>query len=42
VGDPLTVTAGALREPFLKFLLLFAIAKIGRYLALAAVTLSVV
>jgi membrane protein YqaA with SNARE-associated domain len=38
VGDPLTVIAGVLREPFLMFLLLVAIAKIGRYLVLAVST----
>ncbi len=38
VGDPLTVMAGVLKEPFPMFLLLVSIAKIGRYLALAAVT----
>lgn len=37
VGDPLTVIAGVMREPFLVFLALVAIAKVGRYLALAAV-----
>lgn len=36
VGDPLTIVAGVLREPFPVFLLLVAIAKIGRYLAVAA------
>lgn len=35
VGDPLTVAAGLLREPFWSFLLLVAVAKIGRYLLLA-------
>jgi membrane protein YqaA with SNARE-associated domain len=40
IGDPLTVVAGVLREPFSRFLLLVAIAKIGRYLVLAAVTLQ--
>ncbi|MER9125057.1 DedA family protein [Mesorhizobium sp. M0959] len=40
VGDPLTVVAGALREPFWSFLAIVAIAKVGRYLALAAMTLS--
>jgi len=39
IGDPLTVIAGVLREPFLPFLLLVAIAKISRYLVLAGVTL---
>ncbi len=36
VGDPITVAAGLLREPLWSFLLLVAIAKTGRYLALAA------
>ena len=40
VGDPLTVAAGIMREPLPTFLLLVAIAKIGRYLAVAAVTLG--
>ena len=38
IGDPLTVIAGVLREPFLPFLLLVAIAKVSRYLVLAGVT----
>ncbi len=42
IGDPLTVVAGVLREPFPVFLALVTIAKVGRYLALAAVTLSLV
>ena len=36
IGDPLTVVAGALREPFAIFLMLVAIAKVGRYLVLVA------
>ncbi|MES0037782.1 DedA family protein [Mesorhizobium sp. M0046] len=40
VGDPLTVVAGALREPFWSFLAIVTIAKVGRYLALTAMTLS--
>lgn len=40
VGDPLTIVAGALREPLWSFLAIVTIAKVGRYLALAAVTLS--
>lgn len=40
IGDPLTVIAGVLREPFLVFLLLVAVAKVGRYLVLAAITLN--
>lgn len=40
VGDPLTIAAGVLREPLASFVVIVAIAKIGRYLALAAVTLN--
>ncbi|MER8977849.1 YqaA family protein [Mesorhizobium sp. M0510] len=40
VGDPLTIVAGALREPLWSFLAIVTIAKVGRYLALAAVTLN--
>ena len=42
IGDPLTVAAGVLREPLWSFLLLVALAKFGRYAALAAVTLQLV
>ncbi len=38
IGDPLTVAAGVLKEPFLPFLALVALAKVGRYLVVAAVT----
>ena len=40
VGDPLTVVAGLMREPLLPFMLLVTLAKAGRYLVLAAVTLA--
>jgi len=40
VGDALTVAAGVLREPLPSFLLLVAIAKTGRYLVVAAITLG--
>ncbi|MER9650837.1 YqaA family protein [Mesorhizobium sp. M0199] len=40
IGDPLTLVAGALREPFWSFLAIVTIAKVGRYLALAAMTLN--
>ena len=40
IGDPLTVIAGVLREPFLTFLLLVTIAKTGRYVVLALITLG--
>ena len=42
VGDPLTVVAGLAREPLPVFLLLVTIAKFGRYMVLAALTLSVI
>lgn len=41
IGDPLTVVAGVLREPFPIFLVLVTFAKVGRYLVLTAATLSV-
>lgn len=34
VGDPITVAAGVMREPFWRFLLLVGLAKTGRYLVL--------
>lgn len=40
IGDPLTVAAGVLREPLPVFVALVAIAKVGRYLVLAAATLG--
>lgn len=40
VGDPITVVAGTLREPLPTFILLVAIAKIGRYAVLALATTS--
>ena len=40
IGDPITVAAGFMREPFWSFLVLVVVAKVGRYLALAALTLS--
>ena len=39
IGDPLTLAAGVLREPFGRFLLLVAIAKTGRYIVVAVLTL---
>jgi membrane protein YqaA with SNARE-associated domain len=41
VGDPLTVVAGVLRVPLPTFVALVTIAKAGRYLVLAWVTLEV-
>jgi membrane protein YqaA with SNARE-associated domain len=40
VGDPLTVMAGVLREPLWRFMLLVGVAKISRYMVLAALTLG--
>ena len=39
VGDPLTITAGVMREPFWSFLLIVSIAKFARYGVLASATL---
>ena len=41
IGDPITVVAGVLREPFPMFLLLVTVAKTARYGILAAATLGV-
>ena len=38
IGDPLTIVAGVLRESFPVFLLLVMIAKVARYVAVAAIT----
>ena len=40
IGDPLTLIAGIMREPFWRFLLLVTVAKAGRYLVLALATLG--
>jgi len=42
IGDPLTVIAGVLREPFWSFLILVAIAKTARYVVVAAIALQLV
>lgn len=41
IGDPLTLVAGVMREPFPVFLALVTIAKVGRYLVLAAALTSI-
>lgn len=41
IGDPLTLIAGVLREPFWRFTLLVSLAKTARYAVLASVTLSI-
>lgn len=40
IGDPLTVVAGVLREPLSSFIVIVTIAKAGRYLAVAGLTLA--
>ena len=40
VGDPLTLVAGVMREPWWRFLLLVGLAKSGRYAVLAYLTLG--
>ena len=39
IGDPLTVVAGIMREPLLRFLLIVGIAKTGRYIVVALLAL---
>ena len=39
IGDPLTLAAGLLREPLPSFILIVAIAKLARYLVVAAIAL---
>lgn len=40
IGDPLTLAAGVLREPFFSFLAIVTVAKLARYLVLAVITLN--
>lgn len=40
IGDPLTLVAGVLREPFLSFIVLVGIAKATRYIVVALLTLN--
>ena len=40
IGDPLTLIAGIMREPFWRFLLLVSVAKAGRYAVLTMITLG--
>jgi membrane protein YqaA with SNARE-associated domain len=40
IGDPLTVVAGVMKEPFWSFLLLVTAAKAGRYAVLTAAVLG--
>ena len=41
IGDPLSLVAGVMREPLSTFLVLVTIAKVGRYIAVAALVLGV-
>ena len=40
IGDPLTVVAGIMREPLLRFLLIVGIAKTSRYIVVALLALQ--
>ena len=40
IGDPLTMIAGVMREPWWSFLLMVTLAKASRYLVLAGITLG--
>lgn len=40
IGDPITMIAGVMREPFWSFLLVVTLAKALRYLTLTAITLG--
>ncbi|MCF6111030.1 YqaA family protein [Mesorhizobium muleiense] len=40
IGDPLTVVAGALREPLWSFVAIVAVAKVSRYLVVAGAVLG--
>ena len=40
IGDPLTLVAGIMREPLLRFLLIVGIAKTGRYIVIALLALQ--
>jgi Predicted membrane protein len=40
VGDPITLVAGILREPFSSFILIVALAKTARYIVIAVITLQ--
>ena len=42
IGDPLTIVAGVMREPFSTFIVLVTVAKLARYIAVAVVTLNLI
>lgn len=41
VGDPITVVAGVLKEPFFSFILLTLTGKLARYAALAGISIGI-
>lgn len=41
IGDPLTLIAGVLKEPFWRFLCVVSLAKFGRYLVVYAIFLGI-
>ena len=41
VGDPITLVAGILREPFPSFIAIVALAKTARYIVVALITLQI-
>ncbi|GAA0782495.1 DedA family protein [Roseibium denhamense] len=41
IGDPLTLAAGVMREPFWRFLVVVAITKTGRYVVVAMIALGI-
>ncbi|HEN8704373.1 TPA: DedA family protein [Pseudomonas putida] len=41
IGDPLTMIAGVMREPFWSFFLIVLLAKAARYLVLTVVALGI-
>lgn len=41
IGDPLTLVAGVLKEPLASFVIIVAIAKLARYLVVAALVLQI-
>lgn len=42
IGDPLTLISGVLREPLISFLIFVTIAKLARYLVVAAFVLQII
>lgn len=40
IGDPITIVAGIMREPLIRFLIWVSIAKVGRYVFLAVIVVQ--